>query len=89
MLLFAKQGPSSYTMMEMSPKMFDRFVENRIDKYCSDASTMGLEPGIFPLKFSVKGFGNGLPFVFKRYDKDGNAIYLQELGCVEIYVYNS
>ncbi len=56
-------------------------------KFSSEASTLGWPPGPWPKAFSVDGLGNGQPFTLVTFDDEG-ANYAQELGCLNVTVFN-
>jgi hypothetical protein len=63
---------------------FDEFENGRLS---TDASVLGLPPGMWPNSFTVANLGNGRPFLL-TYHGDGGADYRQELGCLRITIFN-
>jgi hypothetical protein len=63
---------------------FDEFENGRLS---TEASALGLPPGMWPNAFEVANLGNGRPFLV-TYHGDGGADYLQEFGSLRITIFN-
>lgn len=55
--------------------------------FSAEASDLGWPPGMWPNQFKVNGLGNGQFFV-KMMQRESVIVYMQELGCVQIEVWN-
>lgn len=57
-------------------------------RWCIDASTLGLGPGVEYPQHLLTTLGNGQPFVFDDFDRSGTAVYQQAMGCLTLKVFN-
>lgn len=55
--------------------------------YVTEASTLGLPPGSYPERLETD-LGNGLPLLRVRRSADRAWLYRQDLGCVDLVVFD-
>ncbi len=61
--------------------------EFEIFSFCIEASSLGLPVGNYPGVLDTT-LGNGQPFIFNYFTKNGTAVYFQECGCIQLHVLN-
>ncbi len=64
------------------------FTETKVHEFTTFASDIGIKVGEqLPHSVEVPGLGNGLAFHLLKASGE-KAVYRQELGCVELTIYN-
>lgn len=64
----------------------DLLVEDRAHHFSACASDLGLRPGQWPATIDTN-LGNGQPLV-KRFVTEGAVTYRQQLGCIDVTLFN-
>lgn len=76
----------------MIPITVANATEYQAHQWVTEASTLGLRPGHWPLALPTT-LGNGQMFVRKREERDNDnditaVVYEQDSGCISIRIYN-
>jgi hypothetical protein len=72
--------------MKMTTVSHEQATEYAPHRFSAEASELGLKPGQAYPEFISTEMGNGLDFLPFRIDAQGDRVYRQNFGCIELTV---